>query len=65
MAKRFSPKLLWDLAPKFDWHLRQSEASSLEPWQQEIRDYISTARKPTFLAQANLVEWGKRRGLVK
>jgi len=65
MAKRFSPKLLWDLAPKFDQHLCQSGASALKPWQQEIRDYVNTARKPTFFAQTNLVEWGKRRGLVK
>src|ERR1700730_6967349 len=45
--------------------LRQSRTAALQPWQQEIRDYISTAKKPTFFAQNNLVEWGKRRGFVK
>jgi hypothetical protein len=54
-----------DLAPKFDECLRQSGTVVLEPWQQEIRDYISTTKKPTFFAQKNLVEWGKRRGLVE
>jgi hypothetical protein len=62
VAKRFSPKLLWNLAPRFDQHLRQSGRDPLKPWQQEIRDYVSTARKPTLLAQKNLVDWGKRNG---
>jgi hypothetical protein len=57
--------MLWDLAPKFDHYLRQSGTETLDPWQQEIRDYIITAKKPTFLAQSNLVNWGKQRGLVK
>ena len=61
----FGVRLLWNLAPKFDQHLRQSGTVDLEPWQQEIRDYVSTARKPTFLAQKNLVEWGKRKGLLR
>ena len=61
----FGVRLLWNLAPKFDQHLRQSGTVDLEPWQQEIRDYVSTARKPTFLAQKNLVEWGRRTGLVR
>jgi hypothetical protein len=61
-----SPKtnLLSDLAPKFDLHLRQAATTILQPWQQEIRDYVSTAKKPTNFAQRNLVEWGKRKGLV-
>jgi len=63
--KGFSVRLLWKLAPKFDLDLRQSGTVDLEPWQQEIRDYVSTARKPTIFAQRNLVEWAKRRGLVK
>jgi hypothetical protein len=63
--KGFTPRVLWDLAPKFDQYLRQSGLETLDPWQQEIRDYISTAKKPTFLAQTNLVKWGKRRGFVK
>jgi hypothetical protein len=45
--------------------LRQSRSAALEPWQQEIRDYVGTARKPTLFAQNNLVKWGKRRGLVQ
>ena len=61
-----SPKtnLLSDLAPKFDQYLRQAVNTVLQPWQQEIRDYVSTAKKPTNFAQRNLVEWGKRKGLV-
>jgi hypothetical protein len=66
-TKRYlSPKtnLLSDLAPKFDRYLRQGVTTVLQPWQQEIRDYLSTAKKPTNFAQRNLVEWGKRKGLV-
>ena len=63
-VKRFGVRLLWNLAPKFDQYLRKSGTVNLERWQQEIRDYVSTARKPTFLAQKNLVEWGKRNGFV-
>ena len=65
MVKGVSVNLLWDLAPKFDRYLCQSGTATLQPWQQEIRDYISTAKKPTFLAQNNLVKWGKRKSLVK
>ena len=65
MVKGFTANLLWNLAPKFDQCLRQSRTAALQPWQQEIRDYISTAKKPTFFAQNNLLEWGKRKGLVK
>jgi hypothetical protein len=57
--------LLEDLAREFDEYLRQSETSSLEPWQQEIRDYLRSGRTPTFFARNNLVEWGRRRGLLK
>ena len=64
MEKGFRVGLLCDLAPKFDQYLRQSRTAALQAWQQEIRDYISTAKKPTFFAQ-NLLEWGKRKGLVK
>jgi len=56
--------MLWNLAPKFDQCLRQAGPVALKPWQQEIRDYVITAKKPTFLAQHNLVRWGKLRGLV-
>jgi hypothetical protein len=56
--------MLFDLAPKFDQYLRQGVATILQPWQQEIRDYVSTAKMPTNFAQRNLVEWGKRKGLV-
>jgi hypothetical protein len=65
MEKKFRVKLLWDLAPKFDQYLRQSGTTTLQPWQQEIRDYIGTAKKPTFFAQKNLVKWGRQRGLVQ
>jgi hypothetical protein len=65
MLKSVRVNLLWDLAPKFDQCLRQSRWAALEPWQQEIRDYVGTARKPTLFAQNNLVKWGKRRGLVQ
>jgi hypothetical protein len=65
MVKGFTANLLWNLAPKFDQYLRQSRTAALQPWQQEIRDYVGTAKKPTFFAQNNLVEWGKRRGFVK
>ena len=33
-------------------------------WQQEIRDYVITAKKPTCFAQYNLVRWGKLKRLV-
>jgi hypothetical protein len=32
--------------------------------QQEIRDYVITAKKPTCFAQYNLVRWGKLKRLV-
>jgi hypothetical protein len=63
--RKLGPELLWDLAPKFDQYLRQSGTTTLQPWQQEIRDYIVTAKKPTFFAQKNLVQWGRQRGLVE
>ena len=64
-SKKLGSKQLWDLAPKFDQYLRQSGTTTLQPWQQEIRDYISAAKKPTRFAQSNLVRWGKSRGLVE
>ena len=57
--------LLRDLAHEFDRYLRQSEMSSLEPWQQEIRDYVRSGRMPTLFARDNLAAWGRRRGLLK
>ena len=65
MAKDVSVKRLWELTPKYDECLRQSGMVTLKLWQQEIRDYVGTARKPTLFAQNNLVKWGKRRGLVQ
>jgi hypothetical protein len=56
--------LLKDLAHEFDRYLRQSETSSLEPWQQEIRDYLRSGRVPTLFARDNLTAWGRRRGLL-
>ena len=56
--------LLRDLAREFDGYLRQSETSSLEPWQQEIRDYLLSGRMPTLFARNNLAAWGRRRGLL-
>ena len=64
MTKDASVKRLWDLAPRYDRCLRQSGTVALKPWQQEIRDYVITAKKPTFFAQDNLVRWGKLKGLV-
>jgi hypothetical protein len=49
MVKGFTANLLWNLAPKFDQCLRQSGTVTLQPWQQEIRDYVGTAKKPTSL----------------
>jgi hypothetical protein len=63
--KGVSPTVLWNLAPKFDQCLRQTGPGALKPWQQEIRDYVITAKKPTFFAQNNLLKWGKRRGLLQ
>jgi hypothetical protein len=57
-------KLLRDLASEFDRYLRQSETSSLEPWQREIRDYLRSERMPTLFARNNLAAWGRRRGLL-
>ena len=57
--------MLWNLAPKFDQSLRQSGRVTLSPWQQEIRDYVITAKKPTFFAQSNLLKLGKRKGLLQ
>jgi hypothetical protein len=64
MAKDVSVKVLWDLAPRYDKCLSQSGTVALKPWQQEIRDYVITAKKPTFFAQHNLVRWGKLKRLV-
>ena len=64
MVKGVSVKLLWDLAPRYDQYLRQSGPVTLKPWQQEVRDYVITAKKPTFFAQHNLVRWGKLKRLV-
>ena len=64
MTKGTSVKWLWDLAPKYDECLRQFGMVTLKPWEQEIRDYVITAKKPTLFAQNNLVRWGKRKGLV-
>ena len=65
MATGVSVNLLWDLAPKLDQCLRQSGIVTLQPWQQEIRDYVDTAKKPSSFARSNLVNWGRRRGLVQ
>ena len=59
-----SKNLLRDLALEFDRYLSQSEASSLEPWQQEIRDYLRSGRRPTLFARNNLAVWGRQRGLM-
>ena len=64
MVKGVSVKLLWDLAPRYDKYLRQGGPVDLKPWQQEIRDYVITAKKPTFFAQQSLVRWGKFKRLV-
>jgi hypothetical protein len=50
-----------DLAREFDGYLRQSKTSSLEPWQQEIRDYLRSGRMPTLFARNNLAVWDRRR----
>lgn len=55
---------LRDLAREFDGYLRQSETSSLEPWQQEIRDYLRSGRMPTLFARNTLAVCGRRRGLM-
>ncbi len=65
MAKGINTNLLLDLAPKLDQCLRQSGIVTLQPWQQEIRDYVDTAKKPSVFARSNLVNWGRRRGLVQ
>ena len=64
MAKNVSVKRLWDLAPRYDKCVRQSGTGILKPWEQEIRDYVITAKKPTFFAQHNLVRWGRANRLV-
>jgi hypothetical protein len=64
MEKDVSVKRLWDLAPRYDKCLRQSGTVTLKPWQQEIRDYVITAKKPTFFALDNLVRWGRLKRLV-
>jgi hypothetical protein len=65
VAKGVSVNVLWNLAPRFDQYLRQSGTIALQPWQQEIRDYVGTAKKPSLFAQNNLVSWGKRKGFVQ
>jgi hypothetical protein len=56
--------LLRDLASEFDRYLRQSEMADLEPWQQEVRDYLRSGKMPTLFARNNLAAWGRRRGLL-
>ena len=60
-----SQHLLRELAREFDGYLRQSETASLEPWQQEICDYLRSGRMPTLFARNNLAVWGRRRGLMR
>ena len=59
MSKDISPNRLWDLAPKFEKYLRESGTMALPPWQQEIRDYVTTAKKPTLFAQNNTCPMGQ------
>jgi hypothetical protein len=65
MTKLPNANLIGDLATKFDQCLRQSGIVTLQPWQQEIRDYVGTAKNPSLFAKSNLVDWGRRRGLVQ
>jgi hypothetical protein len=46
LMKGVTVNLLWDVAFKFDQNLRQSGTTALKPWQQEVRDYVSTTRSP-------------------
>jgi hypothetical protein len=62
--KGVSPAVLWNLAPKFEQCLRQAGPGALKPWQQEIRDYVITGKKPTFFARSNLLKWSKQRGFL-
>lgn len=64
MVNSVRVNLLSDLAPRYDECLRQSGMATLKPWQQEIRDYVITAKKPTLFAKHNLFSWGKRKGFV-
>jgi len=64
MMKGVSPTMLWNLAPKFDQCLRQSGRVTLNPWQQEIRDYVITAKNPPSLLKATFLNGASRRGLV-
>ena len=56
--------LLRKSAREFDRYLRQNAASSLEPWQQEIREYLRSGRMPTLFARNNLAAWARRKGLT-
>jgi hypothetical protein len=48
----------------YDKCLSQSGTVTLKPWQQEIRNHVIVAKKPTFFAQHKLVRWGKLKRLV-
>jgi hypothetical protein len=56
--------LLRKSARELERYLRQKGASSLEPWQQEIRDYLRSGRMPTLFARNNLAAWARRKRLT-
>ena len=58
---QFSKKsLFWKSAHEFKQYLHQNAASRLEPWQQEILDYLRFGRMPTLFARNNLAAWVRR-----
>lgn len=52
------------LALKFDEYLQQSGLADLEPWQQEVREYVQDWKAPSILAEQQLRAWGEQQGLV-
>jgi len=64
LIKGPSKNLLRESARELERFLRNTETSSLEPWQREIREYLGRGKMPTLLARNNLAAWvrAKRSG---
>jgi hypothetical protein len=52
------------LARRYDDHLKESDRTDLESWQQEIREYAQDGKTPSVEAEQRLREWGELQGLI-
>jgi hypothetical protein len=52
------------LALKYDEYLQNSGLTDLEPWQQEVREYVRDWKAPSILVEQQLRAWGEQQGLI-